>query len=289
MITMDTIAGSLAQAAAHLRGSSGSPRLDAEVLMCKLLGLTRTALHIGGDRVLRGEHRRAYDALIASRARGVPVSYLTGLREFWSLPLTVTPDVLVPRPETELLVELALSRLPRETAGSLLDLGTGSGAIALAVATERPRARVTASDVSPAALDVARENASRLALRVEWRLGSWFDAVPGERFDLIVSNPPYIAAGDPALAALRAEPLLALSPGPTGLEDLSRIADRALAHLEPDGWLLLEHGSDQGAAVAGLLERRGFGAVRTHADHAGLPRVTLGTFIHSKAHQKEHQ
>jgi release factor glutamine methyltransferase len=277
MTAMDTVAGVLQRAAANLRGASGSPRLDAEVLLSTLLGLTRTALHTGGDRVLRGEQRRAYEALIASRARGTPVSYLTGMREFWSLPLTVTPDVLVPRPETELLVELALSRLPRESACGLLDLGTGSGAVALALAAERPRARVTASDVSPAALGVARENAARLALpHIEWRLGSWFDAVPGERFDVIVSNPPYVAAGDPALAALRAEPLLALSPGPTGLEALSHIADRTPAHLNPGGWLLLEHGSEQGAAVAGLLERRGFGAVCTHADHAGMPRVTLG-------------
>jgi release factor glutamine methyltransferase len=206
---------------------------------------------------------------------------LTGTREFWSLPLIVTPDVLVPRPETELLVEHVLGLLPDGDARSVLDLGTGSGAIALAIASERPRARITGIDVSTQALAVAQANARALGLaHIEWRLGSWFEPVRGERFDVIVANPPYVASGDPALQQLTAEPLLALAPGPTGLEALSAIIDGAAGHLNPEGWLLLEHGSTQGGEVAALLARAGFDTISSHADYSGKTRVTLGT-VHS--------
>lgn len=260
-----------------LAGHSDSPRLDAEVLLGKILGLTRSGLIARGTDPVTDASREAYEALLARRREGTPVAYLTGTREFWSLPLTVSPDVLVPRPETELLVEHALGLMPAAQARRVLDLGTGSGAIALAIASERPRAHVTGVDLSAAALGVARGNAHALRLtRVEWRLGNWYEPVQGARFDVIVANPPYVAAGDPALRKLGAEPALALAPGPTGLEALRLIIDGAAAHLSPRGWLLLEHGSTQGGAVAAHLARAGFGSITSHADHAGNTRVTRG-------------
>jgi release factor glutamine methyltransferase len=275
----DTVADTLKLAAGTLAAHSESPRLDAEVLLGKVLGSERTALIVRGAERLSRDQQHEFLRLLERRVGGAPVAYLTGEREFWSLGLKVSPAVLVPRPETELLVELALARLPPREPRTVLDLGTGSGAIAIAIASERPSGRITGTDVSAAALEVARENARSLALcDIRWRCGSWFEAVPAERFDLIVSNPPYVAAADPALAALRAEPELALTSGPTGLEALELIAAQAPAHLLPGGSLLLEHGSTQAAAVTALLERAGFGAIRSHADFSGLPRVTLGTF-----------
>ena len=286
--TPSTIAQLLQSGARALEGRSDSPRLDAELLLGKILGLSRAGLIARGNEPLASERERGYVSLIEQRRRGVPIAYLTGTREFWSLVLRVTPAVLVPRPETELLVELALQRLPEQQASSsveracsILDLGTGSGAIALAIASERPGARVTGVDISPAALEVAVQNSRDLGLaHVEWRLGSWFAPVRGERFDVIVANPPYVAAADPALEHLRAEPAIALCGGPTGLEALSAIAGAAVPHLHDQGWLILEHGSDQAPDVARLLERHGFTQVRSHLDFSGKPRVTLGT-VHS--------
>jgi release factor glutamine methyltransferase len=290
---MPTVAETLQGAARALHGHSDSPRLDAELLLAKTLGLSRPGLIARGNDALAGERERAFSLLIERRLAGAPVAYLTGTREFWSLALDVTPDVLVPRPETELLVELALQFLPREQASSVLDLGTGSGAVALAIASERPQAAVTAVDVSARALDVAKQNSRNLRLscnlglsrnlalsRIDWRLGSWFAPVAGERFDVIVSNPPYVAAADPALQKLNAEPALALCPGPTGLEALSAITAAAAAYLHDGGRLLLEHGSDQAPAVAQMLQRHGFITVRSHLDFSGKPRVTLGS-VHS--------
>jgi release factor glutamine methyltransferase len=276
-----TVGDSLHDAARALAPGSGSPRLDAELLLGKILGLSRSALIARGDATVDADSARAFARLIALRLRGTPVAYLTGTREFWSLPLRVTPDVLVPRPETETLVELALQRLPEEQAATALDLGTGSGAVALAIASERPRVTLTAVDICPRALTVARQNARGLKLdRIDWRLGSWYEPVHGERFDLIVANPPYVAAADPALARLAAEPSIALSGGPTGLEAVASIAAGAAAHLRGLGWLIVEHGSDQADAVAELFHRHGFTSIRSHADFSGNPRVTLGT-IHS--------
>jgi release factor glutamine methyltransferase len=281
MTPMSTVDDILRSGTRALDGSSDSARLDAELLLGKILGLPRTGLIAHGNDPVEVERERAYANLIDERLRGAPVAYLTGTREFWSLALRVTPAVLVPRPETEVLVDLALQRLPRDRWNSVLDLGTGSGAIALAIASERPGSRVTGVDISPLALDVAIQNSRDLGLsHIDWRLGSWFDPVPGERFDMIVANPPYVAASDPALEKLQAEPAIALCVGPTGFEALAAIAGAAAAHLHKEGWLILEHGSDQAPAVVRLLERRGFARISSHLDFSGKPRVTLGT-IHS--------
>jgi release factor glutamine methyltransferase len=279
---MKCISASVADAAARLQPCSESPRLDAELLLGQVLGLSRTALLVRRDETLSAALQRDFDALIERRRGGEPVAYLTGSREFWSLPLRVNAAVLVPRPETEVLVESALQLIPAQAPVRVLDLGTGSGAIALAIATERTQARIVATDVSPAALAVARDNARWLGLdAIDWREGSWFDPVAHEHFDFILSNPPYIAAADPALAALGAEPRGALTPGPTGLEAFELIVATAVHHLSDGGWLVLEHGSGQGPQLAALLALQRFQRIRTAVDHSGLPRVTLGT-IHDK-------
>jgi release factor glutamine methyltransferase len=276
MSTPATIAETVKSAARELDAHSESPRLDAEILLSTMLGLPRSALIARADEPLGPDQQQAYAELIRRRSGGTPVAYLTGRREFWSLPLSVSPAVLIPRPETETLLEQALVLLPRDEVCTVLDLGTGSGALALGLAHERPRWTITAVDLSADALDVARRNAQALQLSIQWRLGSWFDAVPGERFHLIVANPPYISAADPALESLSAEPAMALSPGPTGLEALSAIIAQAPQHLRPHGWLALEHGSTQAPQVAQLLERHGFASIRTFPDYSGRPRVTLG-------------
>ncbi|HEY3849972.1 MAG TPA: peptide chain release factor N(5)-glutamine methyltransferase [Steroidobacteraceae bacterium] len=272
-----TIAESLRSAVRVLHACSDSPRLDAEILLGKVLGTTRAALVRRGEEALPADAGRAYREFIARRAKGMPVAYLTGIREFWSLPFKVTPAVLVPRPESELLVERALELLPVDGAPAVLDLGTGSGALALALAFERRRARIVGVDISEAAARVARDNAAALGLtQVEWRIGSWFAPVRDRRFDLILSNPPYIAAGDPALEQLRAEPAQALVGGPTGLEQLACIIAAAPSHLVPGGWLLVEHGADQAREAAALFERHHFEDVHSHRDYSGRPRVTRG-------------
>jgi release factor glutamine methyltransferase len=279
---MSTVAEALRSGARSLASSSDSPRLDAELLLGKILGLARSGLIAHDRESLVREHEQAYMNLVERRRQGAPVAYLTGTREFWSLALRVTPAVLVPRPETEVLVELALQRLPLDQPCSVLDLGTGSGAIALAIASERPRSRVTGVDISAPALDVAMQNSRELGLsHIDWRWGSWFAAVPGQRFDMILANPPYIAAADPALEKLMAEPQIALCDGATGLEALSAIAAGAAAHLHERGWLMMEHGSEQAPDVVRLLERQGFAGIRSHLDFSGKPRVTLGT-VHSQ-------
>lgn len=271
-----TIRDALACATARLRAASDSPGLDASLLLAQVLGKPRSHLIAHGDDALSAADAAAFDELVARRRGGEPVAYLTGSKGFWSLDLAVTPAVLVPRPETELLVELALARLPPEAGPRAADLGTGSGAIALALASERPRLAVVATDAHPAALAVARSNAARLQLgNVEFREGDWFGAfAAGERFDLLVSNPPYVAAGDPHLAALGHEPRAALAAGEDGLDALRRIAAGAPAHLLPGGHLLLEHGAEQGAAVRKLFQDAGFEDIETHPDLAGHDRVT---------------
>ncbi|MBV8403759.1 MAG: peptide chain release factor N(5)-glutamine methyltransferase [Gammaproteobacteria bacterium] len=260
--------------------SPGNASLEAGVLLAHALRTTRAALMSHEERLVEAAAAQRYRALLERRARGEPLAYLLGTREFWSLPLQVTPAVLVPRPETELLVERALALCSRPQA-RVADLGTGSGAVALALAHERPQWRLTATDLSPEALTVARANAARLAIgRIDFRHGSWFEPLAGERFDLIVSNPPYIAADDPALddPALAHEPPLALTPGADGLACLRTIAADAPQHLHAGGWLLLEHGATQGATLRAALVLAGWRYVRSHRDLAGHERITEGRY-----------
>jgi release factor glutamine methyltransferase len=264
----------LARGYEALRSSSDSPQLDVELLLAFVSGRSRTHVRAHPELQLDPDAIKRYRELLARRVRGEPLAYLTGEREFWSLLLTVTPDVLVPRPETELAVERCLALGPQDSCAAA-DLGTGSGAIALALAHERPQWRLWACDRSPAAVQVARGNAARLKLdNIQFVTGEWFAPLQGRRFDLIVSNPPYVAAGDPALARLCREPLIALSPGVTGLEHLRHIAQESPSYLVPGGWLVLEHGSAQGPAVAQALVSAGYAQVRCYADLAGHDRVT---------------
>jgi release factor glutamine methyltransferase len=265
--------------AAALRATAG--RIDASearLLLAHALAAPRSQLLAHPERALDGEIRDRFAAFVARRAAGEPIAYIAGEREFWGLSLRVSPAVLIPRPETELLVERALERIPDAAPKSVLELGTGSGAVAIALARERPRARVVATDVSEDALAVARENAARHAAAIAFVRGDWLAAAGAERFDVIVSNPPYVAEGDPHLSRgdPRFEPRVALDGGRDGLECIQRIALGARMHLEPAGWLLLEHGYDQGAACRELLLGAGYEDVHDHADLAGQPRVCAG-------------
>ena len=269
----------LVDAAGQLAEVSESPRLDAEVLLAAALGRPRSHLHAWPERMLEPEQADLFSAWLDRRRAGEPVAYLLGRREFWSLELDVTPDTLIPRPETELLVELALERLPAHRPVKVADLGTGSGAIALALAVERPQARIVATDQSSAALAVARRNAQRLNItHVEFRQGDWCAPLAGERFELIVANPPYVAATDCRWQAgkLRFEPPAALISGEEGLDALQIIIAAAPDCLRSSGWLLLEHGYDQGEAVPALLRERGFVQVSDYQDAAGLSRSSCG-------------
>lgn len=269
----------LIHATRQLADVSESPRLDAELLLAAALNQSRSHLHAWPERMPEPGSVARFTAWLERRCGGEPVAYILGRREFWSLELEVTPDTLIPRPETELLVELALERLPANCPVTVADLGTGSGAMALALAVERPLARIIATDQSPAALAVARRNARRLNIpHLEFRQGDWCEPLAGETFDLIVANPPYIAATDAHwwAGALRFEPAMALISGEKGLDALQMIIAAAPDHLQPGGWLLLEHGYDQGEAVPALLRKRGFIAVSDHQDAAGLSRSSCG-------------
>jgi release factor glutamine methyltransferase len=252
------------------------PSLDAGVLLAFSLNVARVRLKSHPEESRTAADLERYLALIERRARGEPVAYITGVREFWTLELRVTRDVLVPRPETELLVERALALGPAGAA-QVLDLGTGSGAIALALAAERPQWQLLGLDVSPAALAVAQNNGQRLRLaNVTFESGDWFSGLGARRFDLVVSNPPYVDARDPALLALQDEPRQALTPGEDALADLRAIIGAAPGHLTAGGWLALEHGATQAAAVARELVACGFGSVRSHRDLSSHERVTEG-------------
>ena len=269
----------LALRVAMSRLSGPDARHEAEHLLLHVLGRDRAWLFAHGDDPLPEREAAAFDALLARRIAGEPLAYLLGRRGFWTLDLQVSPATLIPRPETERLVELALERLPGERPLRIADLGTGSGAIALALASERPLAQVVATDLSEEALRVAQSNAHAHGLaNVAFRRGSWLVPLAGERFDLIASNPPYIADGDLHLVQgdLRFEPPMALSSGADGLDAIREIVSAAPAHLLPGGWLLLEHGWDQGEAIRALLAGSDFIDVATVADLEERDRVTLG-------------
>lgn len=260
---------------ASQRLNTDSARLDAELLLAQVLNQSRLFLRSHGEYLLSAAQLAQFEALLARRQAGEPVAYILGRQEFWSLDLQVNPKVLIPRADTETLVELALHKIPLDAHWTLADLGTGSGAIALALASERPQCRILACDLSPDALAVAQSNAERLKLKVEFFCGHWLQALPAQPLDLIVSNPPYIAPQDPHLAALAYEPRSALVAEQQGLKDLFEIAQQARALLRPDGWLLLEHGYDQGEPVRHLLQQLGYHDIGTQQDLAGRDRVSL--------------
>lgn len=264
-----------------LLGASALPRHEAQSLLEQAAGLDRVAQIAHPERTVSAQQAALAEALFARRRAGEPLAYMLGEREFWGLAFKVTPAVLIPRAETELLVELALERLPAHTAARVLELGTGSGAIAVSLARERPGAAVTATDISTEALALARDNAARHGVQVRFVQGDWFGALAGaagDKFDLVMGNPPYIAAGDRHLSQgdLPYEPARALVAGPDGLAALELIVAKGGAYLAAGGWLLLEHGFAQGAACRALFEAAGFSQVQTWPDLAGLPRVSGG-------------
>jgi len=264
--------------AAALRTPGVDP-VDARILLQHVLDVDHAALIAHDERELDEVEAERFATLVARRRTGEPVAYLLGWREFYGRVLAVGPAVLIPRPETELLVELALERLGADRAPRVLDLGTGSGNVAVTLALERPEAAVTAVERSAAALAVAAANAARLgAVSMRLLSGDWFSCLGSETFDLIVSNPPYVAAGDPHLARgdLRFEPEQALTSGADGLDDIRRIVAAGRSFLAPGGWLLFEHGYDQGPAARDLLTDAGYGDVFTRQDLAGLDRVSGG-------------
>lgn len=271
-----SLPATLGEALAQARGRIDS--VDARILLREASGATAAQLVAFPERALAPAAAQCFMDWLSRRADGEPVAHLLGEREFYGRVFRVSPATLIPRPDTELLVERALEHLKDRAQPRVLDLGTGSGAIAISLALECPDANVCAVDFSPAALDVAQHNALALGARVDFRSGSWFAPLAGERFDCIVSNPPYIAEADPHLAQgdLRFEPLTALASGADGLSDLCQIITAAPAHLNPDGWLLLEHGYDQADIVRALLADAGFTRVESWRDLAGIERVSGG-------------
>lgn len=270
---------------AALQGARQSiPLSEARLLLGSLLEKNLAWLEAHRDDELPEAIAPRFADWVARRTAGEPVAYLLGSREFYGRDFAVSPAVLIPRHETELLMELALAKLStlaKDASPSLLDLGTGSGCIAITLALEAPYAQVTAVDASPQALVVAQQNAATLDARVEFREGSWFEPLSGSRFDLIVSNPPYIKANDPHLAQgdVRFEPPSALASGPDGLADIRAIIATAPSYLKSGGWLLFEHGYDQAEAMVAVMEQGGFSAIEQHRDLAGIVRVTLGQWL----------
>jgi release factor glutamine methyltransferase len=258
-----------------LRSVTEAPRLEAELLMARAIDMPRSFLFAHPEDELDADALRRLDDTVARRVAGEPMAYITGVKEFWSMELAVSPATLVPRPETELLVDVALRDIPRKAEWQVLDLGTGSGAVALAIGRERPACYVTATDVSADALAAARENANRNNIgNLEFLQGDWIGPVAERRFEVIVSNPPYVRDDDEALARLQAEPMLALKAGAEGLDAIEILARGCPAIITSGGLLVLEHGADQEAAVAELLKAHGWANIRCYKDYSGLPRVT---------------
>ncbi len=261
------------------RLNTESARLDVEVLLAHVLQQPRSHFHAWPEKLLPAESREQFDQLLQRRLKGEPVAYLTGEREFWSLTLSVNTDTLIPRPETETLVAQALRRIPADQPQLIADLGTGSGAIALAIARERPHCEIIAVDIDEAAIETARLNAQRLDIHsIVFHTGDWCEPLTGMQLDMIVSNPPYIAEADPHLLSgdVRFEPRTALAAGPQGMDELRRIARCAVNYLQAGGWLLMEHGYDQGLLARQLLEGTGFMEVIDYTDDAGQDRVIAG-------------
>jgi len=261
----------------ELQAVSPTPRVDAEVLVMHVCRLDRGGLITHGHRGLTDDQQFRLEKLLARRRQGEPIAYLTGVREFWSLEFNVSRATLIPRPETELLVEKTLASVPRDAAWTIADLGTGCGAIALALAKERPRCRIIATDISPAALEVARSNAVKHGLtNVEFREGNWFEPLAGTKLDMIASNPPYVRANDPHLEQgdVRFEPGQSLAAGPEGLDAIRDIALSARDHMNPAAGLLFEHGWDQAALIARLLHSLGYRNIVCYPDLDGRDRIT---------------
>ncbi len=278
-MTDRTIAQLLGDLGKRLATISPTPMLDAELLLTEVTSIDRSTLHSRDSLSLTAAAKQRLDENVQRRLSGEPIAYLTGHREFWSLDFRVTPATLVPRPETEYLVEIALELLPQKHPFEIADLGTGSGAIAIALAHEREKSHVTATDVSIAALAVARKNAEMLGIaNVTFRAGSWFEPLAGERFDLVVANPPYVALDDPDLDMVHTqhEPALALFAGSDGLSALRAIISGATDHLRVGAHLVVEHGHGHAHCVQTLLCRAGFHSIVTHTDGAGLARVSVG-------------
>lgn len=279
---MKTVKTALSEAVCLLKTTCDTPILDAEVLLLRVLDKDRAYLRAWPDKELSEGQLSAYRTLVSQRQSGQPVAYLIGFREFWSRDFMVTPDVLIPRPETELLIELSLSVLPSEKKRTIIDLGTGSGIIAVTLGKERPNAKIVATDISPAALQVAINNARRLnATHIQFYLSNWFENIADGKFDLIVSNPPYIAENDGHLhiGDLRFEPKTALAAAQQGLNDIRIISETAISRLEPEGYLIIEHGYNQKEEINNLFHSLGYRNIQSHTDLSGQPRVTLGQYL----------
>ncbi len=277
LLELTSIGELLKQGSATL--ASDTAQLDTELLLAHALQQSRTWLHTWPDKTITPEQATTFEQLLQRRQQGEPIAHILGQQSFWTLDLKVTPDTLIPRPETELLVEQALSLIPTNQPWQIADLGTGTGAIALAIASERPKATVVATDQSESALVITRENANTHVINnVSFRHGSWFEPLQGEQFELILSNPPYIATDDPHLAEgdVRFDPDSALSSGRDGLDDLRLITRDSADHLKAGGWLIVEHGYDQGNAVRSLFEQHHYQNIATRRDLGGQERITYG-------------
>jgi len=280
---MNTIAQCLKNAGQLLQTDADiNAKLEAEILLAFVLKKPRTYLYTWPEQTVGVQQYQRYEQLVNRRQLGEPIAYITGEREFWGLALHVSPATLIPRHETERLVELALQKIPQYASWTIADLGTGSGAIAIAIASERPQCNIIATDISEQTLAVARGNAQNLGIdSITFLNGDWYEPLATHKFDLIVCNPPYVAELDPHLQQgdLRFEPTRALSAGENGLKDIRHIIAHAARHLKPQGWLLLEHGFDQGPEVSELLDRHGFSNILCHQDYGQRERASQGQFL----------